>query len=52
MKTSHFEERIALRAVGTAHRRGEYTQRELTTFHNDLGGEWLVAATNRPGTGH
>ena len=47
MKTSHFEERIALRAVGTAQRRGEYTQRELATFHNDFGSERLVAAADR-----
>jgi hypothetical protein len=38
MKTSHFEERIALRAVQTAQRRDESTQRELTAFHNDFGG--------------
>jgi hypothetical protein len=42
MKTSHFEERIALRAVQTAQRRDESTQRELATFDNDLGGAWLV----------
>jgi hypothetical protein len=47
MKTSHFEERIALRAVGTAQQRGEHTQRELTTLNNDLGGEWLVSAADR-----
>src|SRR5476651_1575773 len=38
MKTSHFEERIALRAVETAQRRDESTQRELATFDNDFGG--------------
>ena len=42
MKTSHFEERIALRVVQTAQRRDESTQRELATFDNDLGGAWLV----------
>jgi hypothetical protein len=42
MKTSHFEERIALGAVETAQRRDESTQCELTTFDNDLGGAWLV----------
>jgi hypothetical protein len=42
MKTSHFEERIALRAMQTAQRRDESTQRELATFNNDLGGAWLV----------
>jgi len=42
MKTSHFEERIALRAVQTAQRRDEPTQCELATFDNDLGGVWLV----------
>jgi len=42
MKTSHFEERIALCAVETAQRRDESTQRELATFDNDLGGAWLV----------
>jgi len=42
MKTSHFEERIALRAMQTAQRRDESTQRELATFDNDLGGAWLV----------
>lgn len=52
MKTSHFEERIALRADCTAQRRDEFTQRELTTFHNDLGGKWLVPAADRARTGH
>jgi hypothetical protein len=47
VKTSHFEERNALGAVGTAQRRDKFTQREHTTFNNDLGGEWLVAAANR-----
>ncbi|HEY1209758.1 MAG TPA: hypothetical protein VGE85_10350, partial [Terracidiphilus sp.] len=42
MKTSHFEERIALGAVETAQRRDEPTQRELATFNNDLGSAWLV----------
>ena len=42
MKTGHFEERIALGVVQTAQGRDESTQRELTTFHNDFGGEWLV----------
>jgi len=42
MKTSHFEERIALGAVETAQRRDKPTQRELATFNNDLGSAWLV----------
>jgi hypothetical protein len=42
MKTSHFEERIVLRATDVAQRRDESTQRELATFDNDLGGAWLV----------
>jgi len=42
MKTSHFEERIALSAMQTAQRRDESTQRELATFDNDIGGAWLV----------
>jgi hypothetical protein len=42
MKTSHFEERIAVRVVQTAQRRDESTQREPATFDNDLGGAWLV----------
>ena len=52
MKTSHFEECIALGAVETAQRRDESTQRELTTFHNDFGGEWLVPPADCAGTGH
>jgi hypothetical protein len=51
MKTSHFEGRIALSAVTTAQRRDESTQRELTTFHNDFGGEWLVPPADCAGTG-
>jgi len=43
MKTSHFEERIALRAVQTAQRCDESTQCELATFDNDLGGARLVS---------
>lgn len=43
MKTSHFEERIALDAVETAQRRDESTQRELATFDNDPGGACLVS---------
>jgi hypothetical protein len=42
MKTSHFEERIALRVVQTAQRRDESTQRELAAFNNDFGSAWLV----------
>jgi hypothetical protein len=42
MKTSHFEERIALSALEKAQGRDESTQRELATFDNDLGGAWLV----------
>ena len=42
MKTSHFEELIALRVVQTAQRRDESTQRELAAFNNDFGGAWLV----------
>ncbi len=39
MKTSHFEERFALRVVPTAQERDERTQRELATLDIDLGGE-------------
>ena len=42
MKTSHFEERIVLRATDVAQRRDESTQRELTAFNNDFGSAWLV----------
>ena len=52
MKTSHFEERIALGVVETAQGRDESTQRELATFHNDIGGEWLVAPADCAGAGH
>ena len=52
MKTSHFEGRIALDAAGVAQRRDESTQRELATFHNDLGGAWLVAPADCAGTGY
>ena len=38
VKTSHFEERIALSVVPTAQRRDESTQRELAAFNNDFGG--------------
>jgi hypothetical protein len=46
MKTGHFEGSIALRAVGTAQGRDESTQREPATFDINLGGQWLVAATD------
>ena len=52
MKTSHFEERIALSAVETAQRRDESTQCELATFHNDFGGAWLVPPADCARTGH
>jgi hypothetical protein len=42
MKTSHFEERIALGAADAAQGRNESTQRELAIFDNDLGSAWLV----------
>ena len=42
MKTSHFEERIALGVVETAQERDERTQREPAPLDIDLGGEWLV----------
>jgi hypothetical protein len=43
MKTSHFEERIALSVVQAAQRRDESTQRELAAFNNYFGSAWLVA---------
>jgi uncharacterized repeat protein (TIGR03803 family) len=52
MKTSHFEERIALRVVQTAQERDERTQRELATLDIDLGSEWLVPPADCAGTGH
>jgi len=52
MKTSHFEERIALRATDVAQRRDESTQRELATFDNNLGGAWLVPPADCARTGH
>src|ERR1044072_5478449 len=52
MKTSHFEERIALRVVTTAHGRDESTQCELATFDNDLGSAWLVSPADCARTGH
>ena len=52
MKTSHFEEHIALSAVETAQERDESTQHELATFNNDLGGAWLVSPAHCAGTGH
>jgi len=52
MKTSHFEERIALSAVETAQRRDESTQRELATFHHDFGGAWLVPPADCARAGH
>ena len=51
MKTSHFEGRIALSAVEAAQGRDEPTQRELAAFDFDIGGAWLVAPADRPGTG-
>ena len=52
MKTSHFEERFALRVVPTAQEREERTQRELATLDIDLGGEWLRPTGGLRGTGH
>lgn len=46
MNTSHFEGGIASDAADAAQRRGEPTQRELTAFNNNLGGQWLVASTD------
>ena len=43
MKTSHFEERIALRVVQTAQERDERTQRELAALDIDFGGQRLAA---------
>jgi hypothetical protein len=42
MKTSHFEGSIALGAAVVAQGRGERTQRELTAFNINFGGQWLV----------
>ena len=42
VKTSHFEELIALSAACAAQERDEPTQRELTTFNNGPGGARLV----------
>ena len=52
MKTSQFEERIALRVVPTAQERDERTQRELATFNIDLGRAWLVPPADCAGTRH
>ena len=52
MKTSHIEERIALRVVPTAQERDERTQRELATLDIDFGRQWLVAAPDCARTGH
>lgn len=38
LKTSHFEERIAVSAVSAVQKRDESTQRELKTISRDPGG--------------
>ena len=37
--------------MSTAHGRDESTQREPATNYTNLGGQWLVPAADRPGTG-